>query len=127
MPTYCFTCRECHHDFDTFAKVTERHKCACPKCGARKPYIDFGRQGAPAFGNKPWTGVASESQSLVFQKAGIDDIKRDCPSMKFIPDRTDKRNARAVFTSDKHHRQCLREMNRAREKYAAEGATNVRP
>lgn len=122
MPNYCFTCRECHHDFDAFAKVADRDAVRCPACGTTKPYIDFGRQGAPAFGNKPWTGLASESQSLVFQKEGVADIQRDCPSMKFVPDRIDKRCAKAVFENDKHHRKCLREMNAARERYAAKGA-----
>lgn len=122
MPTYCFTCRACHHDFDAYAKVEKRHACTCPKCGADKPYIDFGRQGAPAFGNKPWTGRAAESEAMVFQKAGVPDIVKDCPSMKFVPDRIDKRNVKAVFESDSHHRRCLREMNAAREKYQAQGA-----
>lgn len=42
MPTYGYTCKQCHHGFEAFQKITEDALKKCPKCGNESLERDFG-------------------------------------------------------------------------------------
>lgn len=127
MPLYAYTCAA-GHTFQTFNRVKDRDigpRCRCGQLSER----NMNAEGCPAFGNKPWMGKAMEqtyeSHAMVFQKEGVADIKKDCPSMEFRKDHIDPRLVRPVFKSDQHHRQCLKEINAARDRHEAGAATTT--
>jgi len=35
MPTYSYTCKKCHHEFDAFQKITDAPLTTCPQCNAK--------------------------------------------------------------------------------------------
>lgn len=35
MPTYEYQCTKCHHTYEAFQKITDKHLEKCPKCGQK--------------------------------------------------------------------------------------------
>jgi hypothetical protein len=103
MPLYTARCPRCKWTGEVAASI--KHECLpqCPSCNQSMLEHDWSRRRAPAIGNKPWTGRAARSMSLVVKDVATS--KQQCPSFEF--DAT----GHAVFRGDKHHRQCLRELD----------------
>lgn len=45
MPNYDYTCEECHHEFETFQKITEAPLKKCPQCSKETLRRGFGGGG----------------------------------------------------------------------------------
>jgi hypothetical protein len=126
MPLYARTCTnpKCRlHGalIERFARMSESHLATgpCDECGAPTDIH------ADALGSvsvqREWSrargGQERESKAMVFQEAGIPEIKADCPSMEF---KVRDGEAVPVFRNDAHHRACCRELSKAKRRYEGE-------
>lgn len=87
----------------------------CPSCG-RVGSVRAGSIGTP-FAPGSFKRNERMSRTMAFQPAGIDEIRRDCPSMDF---KIKDGEAVPVFHDDKHHRKCMKELNSAHRRYSQE-------
>lgn len=129
MPIYARTCTNAacpEHGklIERFAHAAEHEKACgpCEACGAPTDMHPscFGPEAARGF-QREWSrgngGVERRSQAMVFQEAGLAEVKRDCPSMEF-----DVRGGEAtpIFRNDSHHRRCMKELSAAKRRYTQE-------
>lgn len=89
----------------------------CPECGGPSDFHPDQRVAVERTWRRSGDRTERESRTTVFQEAGIEDVKRDCPSMDF---KIRDGEAIPVFHNDAHHRRCMREMRTAGERYKAE-------
>jgi len=114
MPTYCVRCEWCGWRGEIQHSIHEEHppcdrlvdfRGVAVTCGGILE-TDVQAQGFPSIGTiRAWEGREGRSISLGVQPDQIADQQRRCPSMQFDPTTGD-----AIFDNDRHHRQCLREL-----------------
>jgi hypothetical protein len=124
LPLYTRKCLSpacrCHATpFEVVCRHTEVQAVKCPACAG--PTEPDASQFATVAVQREWKrgrgGQERESKALVFQEAGIPEIKRDCPSMDF---KVRDGEAVPVFHNDAHHRKVMGELSKAKRRYAEE-------
>ena len=112
MPCYDLICPACKVRSERFARSQEREALRCETCGgALETHPDqFANVGI----GSGYKRQERASRTMAFQAEGVDEVRKDCPSMDF---KIQDGEAVPVFHSDAHHRKCLKEMNAAGSRY----------
>lgn len=118
MPLYALRCRiqTCGHTFEEHAPASMRFLIPCPKCkteGCETNFDPATGGGGPKI-ERTWHGKEAVSGSLVFDPAGIHELKKE------VPDAELDERGHMTFRNDRHHRRCLKQIDAARQQYQQE-------
>lgn len=124
MPCYVVVCEntacpEHGKRVERFARAEDRCRLVCPGC--KRQVATHPDQFSGVAVQRTWArgrdGIERKSKAMVFQEAGIPEIKRDCPSMDF---EVRDGEATPIFHNDAHHRKVMKELSGAKKRYEDE-------
>ncbi|HUP01612.1 MAG TPA: zinc ribbon domain-containing protein [Gemmatimonadota bacterium] len=94
MPTYVYQCPECEHEFEIFAKMSDRRRARkCPACGARATRVITGGAGFLFKGEGFYITDYRSEEYRSKEKAEKEPVKEKAPEVPAGDASADKKEA----------------------------------
>lgn len=110
MPIYALKCRGCGKVNEQFHRMAEVDRARSDCCQDATEIVP-----QRFTTDREYHGEESCLDSLAFDPAGQEELKRELPSFEGLTD-----DGRVKIKNDRHHRKILKEFNAARDRYQME-------